>query len=214
MADELFKATEKDWDEIKRFSCNTHPGLFYVDKTILELRDRVAALEAAPDRVFVRNQTGEYVKPWTPIYADPLVSWSLGTAKPIEECGKDHVQVPPTTAPTPPAAVPSGDELFRIWYDAPGGTKESLRVVWDHGFQHGLAAGRAEQCGTPEPEPSQAPAGNGGLVEGIRGLLGHQFDRVATNTMARAVLLAVAKWLRSEGYSYYVAAELEREARR
>jgi hypothetical protein len=32
--------------------------------------------------------------------------------------------------------------------------------------------------------------------------------------MARAVLLAVAKWLRSEGYSYYVAAELEREARR
>jgi hypothetical protein len=38
-------------------------------------------------------------------------------------------------------------------YDAPGSIQDGLVVVHDHGFQHGLAAGRAEQGGTPEPEP-------------------------------------------------------------
>jgi hypothetical protein len=46
MKNKPFKSSVKDWDEIRRFSCNKNPGMFYVEKTILELRDRVAALEA------------------------------------------------------------------------------------------------------------------------------------------------------------------------
>jgi hypothetical protein len=48
-----------------------------------------------------------------------------------------------------------------MWINDGRSTGEGLRFVWDHGFQHGLAAGRAEQGSsqgilddsTPEPEP-------------------------------------------------------------
>jgi hypothetical protein len=70
-----------------------------------------------------------------PLRPNPLVNYLIGTAKPIEECGKDHIQVPSTTAPTPPAAYPT--------------------VYDDHGYAagQGFVNGRAEQGGTPEPEP-------------------------------------------------------------
>jgi hypothetical protein len=174
MADEPFKATDKDWQRIEEVALNGWDrGRLDLrwDRTIHELRDRVAALEA--ERVA------------------PEAS---------------------TTAPTPPAAVPSGDELLRIWNDAPGGTKEGLRVVWDNGYQHGLAAGRAEQGGTPEPEPNQAPAGDGGLREVVKRTMRAQ-DLRGWDEVSRAVILAVAKWLRSRG-NHYAATELEREAQR
>jgi hypothetical protein len=152
---EQFKASEKDWPTVE--SLAETPGGIYA-RAIRELRDRVAELEAAPDRVLV--QGGEYLRAGTPVYADPrnrLVSYSVGEARPLEECGKDHAVPSPAAAPAAPAAaVPSGDELLRIWNEAPGGTKEGLRVVWDHGYQQGLAAGRAEQQATTEPPTDPA----------------------------------------------------------
>jgi hypothetical protein len=218
---EQFKASEEDWQLIEKWLDLPHANL---TRAVVELRDRVAALEAAPDRVLVRNQIGEYVKPRTPVYANSLVSHSIGTAKPIEECGKDHIQVLPTTVPTPPAAVPSDRVLWEVQLEAKTISRPHIgwqvwspesepliaahRALYNHGFQHGLAAGRAEQGTTPEPEPSQAPAGDGGLVEKIRDLLGHQFD-----SMARTIIRTVAKWLRSRG-NHGSAAELEQEAQR
>jgi hypothetical protein len=184
------------------------------------------------------------------------------------------VQVPPTTIPTPPAAVPSDDELWEVMLKArrhaqpDAGWKGELldqaeaahRALHDHGFQRGLAAGRAEQRSTPEPEPddfqtlhgialdmvealrpivipeilntlrrairelmaeptpepepNQAPAGDGGLVDTISDIIGNEPIIGRPCPATRAVLFAVAKWLRSVGHSYYVAADLEREAQR
>jgi hypothetical protein len=50
----------------------------------------------------------------------------------------------------------SDEELVAMWINDGRNTAEGLRFVWDHGFQHGLAAGRAEKGSTPEP--NQAPA--------------------------------------------------------
>lgn len=69
---------------------------------------------------------------------------------------------------------------------------------------------------TPEPEPSQAPAGDGGLVDTISDIIENEpiIGRPPEEKWkpeARAVILAVAKWLRSVG-NHGSAADLEREA--
>ncbi|MEY4055784.1 MAG: hypothetical protein RL519_1119 [Pseudomonadota bacterium] len=66
-----------------------------------------------------------------------------------------------SSAAAPAATVPSDKELIQIWDEGPENLGLSLRVVWDHGYAQGLAAGRAEQGSsqrilddsTPEPDP-------------------------------------------------------------
>jgi hypothetical protein len=101
-----FKASNKEWQELEGIA--KKPANI-ASRALCELRDRVAALEAAPDRVLVRNQTGEYLRAGTPLRMDSrfyvdsldlLTSYSVGEARPMEECGKDHaVRYPhsPTT---------------------------------------------------------------------------------------------------------------------
>jgi hypothetical protein len=243
MADEPFKASEEDWQAVEKLSENFSDKIC---RTIRELRDRVAALEAEQ---VAPVQVPSTTVPTTPVtsvqealsvngvflgqnglegladadsfwkdrpygnrlyygdgYMDYLHRDVLRSAiKLIEQnCATRPTHKP---APIPPAA-PSGDELLRIWNDAPGGTKEGLLVVWDHGFQHGLAAGRAEQGTTPEP--NQEPAGDRRLVDVVADFIGlHPVQ----GGKARAVILAVAQWLRSMG-NCGSAADLEREARR
>jgi hypothetical protein len=54
------------------------------------------------------------------------------------------------------AAVPSDKELIQMWDEALGGVTHGLRVVWNHGYARGLAAGRAEQQATTEPPTDPA----------------------------------------------------------
>jgi hypothetical protein len=195
MADEPFKATEEDWAYIEWAGGITDAHSM---RTIRELRDRVAALEA--ERVA------------------PEAS---------------------TTAPTPPAAVPSDEELWGVQLKACKQVEPGMawlewnpdrecscvvvgitanRALYDHGFQHGLAAGRAEQGGTPEPEPNQAPAGDGGLVDTISDIIENEpiIGRPPEEEWkpeARAIILAVARWLRGSGH-FCAATDLEREAQR
>jgi hypothetical protein len=63
------------------------------------------------------------------------------------------------------------------------------------------------------PEPSQAPAGDGGLVDTIFHIIGNEPIIGRPCPAVSAVILAVAKWLRSRG-NHYAATELEREAQR
>jgi hypothetical protein len=168
-----------------------------------ELSGRLAALEARPQGVFVdpeatitfhrdgddfmttvaapvRNETGQYLRAGTPVYTDhrnPLVSYSVGEARPLEECGKDHVV--PASAAAPAAAEarakPSDKELWAIRLQAlaqewPGGgwapwrPRKSVnvwgaaqicanRALFDAGVE--WATRRAEQQTTTE-EPSAA----------------------------------------------------------
>jgi hypothetical protein len=126
-----FKASDKDWQGIENASKHEFLGATY-PRTILELRDRVAALEGR----------GELI-----------VGLEVDT-----------------TVPTPPAAVPSNEELWNLqlaarmqakpdvgwqeWhYGAGKAPIAAHRALYDHGFQHGLAAGRAEHGGAPEHEP-------------------------------------------------------------
>jgi hypothetical protein len=225
MAGEPFKATDEDWQRIEERAFN------YWDRTIRELRDRVAALEkkartAEECNDVICRRLDEIQRKGTgqPTEAGiRLASYSIGKARPIEECGKDHIQVPPT----PPAAAPSDEELWEVqfaarmqaepdvgwqtWHsDLNKAPIAAYRAIYNHGFQHGLAAGRAEQGGTPEPEPSQAPAGDGGLVEEVKRTMQ---DLRGWDEVSRAIILAVAKWLRRRG-NHGSAAELEREAQR
>jgi hypothetical protein len=261
MADEPFKATEEDWQRIETAVDIPKAD---ISRAVVELRNRVAALEA--ERVA------------------PEAS---------------------ATEPTPPAAVPSDEELWELarkvkkqvtphfnWstWDEPHGPDfghfvAANRALYNHGFQHGLAAGRAEKGTTPEPEPdapqtlhsvalghvdglrrlgvlpqicdtlrrairepmaeqqaapkpepthpqyfsshhaiageiwgmlpdapkpNQAPAGDRRLVEVVTDFMGLHPGQEGK---ARAVILAIARWLRSVG-NCGSAADLEREAQR
>jgi hypothetical protein len=266
MADKPFKATEEDWQRIEEVALNRWDrGRLDLrwDRTICELRDRVAALEkkartAEECNDVICRRLDEIQRKGTgqPTEAGiRLASYSIGKARPIEECGKDHIQVPPTTEPTPPAAVPSDEELWGLRFNALLNADPELvattwdaarslvfghahikanRALYDHGYEQGLAAGRAEQGGTPEPthpqyfsshhaiageiwgmlpdapEPNQAPAGDGGLVEEVKRTMQ---DLRGWDEVSRAIILAVAKWLRRRG-NHGSAAELEREAQR
>jgi hypothetical protein len=233
MADEPFKATDEDWAYIEWAGGITDAHSM---RTIRELRDRVAALEKKArtaeecnDAICRRLDEIQRKGTGQPTEAGiRLASYSIGKAKPIEECGKDRIQVPPTTIPTPPEAVQEALSVNGVflgqnglegladadsfWEDRPYGTRlyygdgamdylhrdvlrsaiklieqncatlpthkpaptppaavPSADSLWEarlhgyergktDGYEHGLAAGRAEQGGTPEPEPNQAQA--------------------------------------------------------
>ena len=66
---EQFKASDQDWQVIE-LQARERFGVAFVG--LCDLRDRVAALEAAPVRFIVRNESGVYQKAGTPVYlADP-----------------------------------------------------------------------------------------------------------------------------------------------
>ena len=125
---EQFKASDQDWKGILRAaetSCN------FQSRTILELRDRVEKLEAAPDRVLARNQTGEYLRAGTPVYLA-----------------------------APAKAVPSDEELWEVQLKARLQTRPDLpwhewgflhdsahfaahRSLYDHGYRRCLEEAKA-----------------------------------------------------------------------
>lgn len=70
------------------------------------------------------------------------------------------------------------------------------------------AAGCAEQGGTPELKPNQAPSSDRCLEEEVLDAMGE-----GTEAEACKAILAVAKWLRSRG-DYTAADTLEQEANR
>ena len=70
------------------------------------------------------------------------------------------------------------------------------------------AAGCAEQGGTPELKPNQAPSSDRCLEEEVLDAMGE-----GTEAEACKAILAVAKWLRSRGGNT-AAAALEQEANR
>ena len=144
---EIFRADEDDWKWIK---CGNGP----VSRCIHELRDRVAALEAAPDRVLVRNQTGEYLRTGMPLrmdsrfYVDPRDLLTSSSESPA----------------TSPPAEPSDEELWELRRAAQQGrtsmenwiTRAEIhgnRALFDAGVE--WATRRAEQQTTTE-EPSAA----------------------------------------------------------
>jgi hypothetical protein len=126
MSSEPFKADKEDWEEVEAVS-RSSSGLGEEQRCIIELRDRVAALEAAPARFIVRNESGEYLRAGTPVYLA-----------------------------APAAVMPSDEELWKIWNDTQEeGTIEHFRALFAYGYEQGLAAGRAEQQAVPE-DPSAA----------------------------------------------------------
>ncbi len=258
MADEPFKATDEDWQRIEEVALSRWDrGRLDLrwDRTIHELRDRVAALEAAPDRVLVRNQTGEYLRAGTPVYmatppeldADAVLSLAaiirsvdgdhnLGAAA-LAEAILSHpdvtrvLQLPAVDPREVLAARPLLEQVARMADRIGQHTVAEIMAISDQ-----AAAWLAEQGGTPEPthpqyfsshhaiageiwgmlpdapEPSQALAGDGGLREVVKRTMRAQ-DLRGWDEVSRAVILAIARWLRGSGH-FCAATDLEREAQR
>ena len=162
---EIFRASYANWQTIECLADT--PSNAYA-RAFRELRDRVAALEA--ERVA------------------PEAS---------------------TTAPTPPAAVPSDEELWGVQLKACKQVEPGMawlewnpdrecsfvvvgitanRALYNHGFQQGLAAGRAEQGGTPEPEPDDFQTLHGIALDMVESL-GRSFNLLPEilNTLRRAI---------------------------
>jgi hypothetical protein len=188
---EQFKASEEGWRKIERSAEN--PAADY-SRAVCELRDRVAALEAASDRVLVRSQTGEYLRAGTPAYlAAPAAP------EPEEAASSQWV---------------SDEELWELRRDTLSQADPHIvcvewkhahplafthahikgnRALYDYGYEDGLAAGRAEQQAAPEdssaaqsePEPSPSPAA--GLVEEVLDAMGE-----GTEVEARKAICKVA----------------------
>jgi hypothetical protein len=180
---EQFKASEEGWRKIERSAEN--PAADY-SRAVCELRDRVAALEAASDRVLVRSQTGEYLRAGTPVYLA-----------------------------APAAAVPSDEELWelqlkvksqlrphigwQVWSPESEPLIAAHRALYDYGYQQGLAAGRAEQGSSsqgilddstpePDPEPSDFQTLHG-IALGMVDSLGRSFHVLPEilDTLRRAI---------------------------
>jgi hypothetical protein len=185
MTDKPFEATDKDWRQIENRADIPQGDL---SRALVELRDRVAALEA--ERVAM-------CKPALQVAAVPSDRelWEL----------RFH------------ALLNADPKLVATTWDAAHSLVfghapiKANRALYDHGYEHGLAAGRAEHGTTPEPEPNHAPAGDGGLVEVVLDAMGEGTE--VGPVEARAAIFAVAKWLRSQGV-YAIAAGLELEAQR
>jgi len=116
--------------------------------------------------------------------------------------GDINKMVPPTVA--------TDEELWNIWANRPNrplSAPAALRAIYNLGIEHGQAGSRE----VAEPAPVA-----GGLVERVAAAI-HP-DRCADPNLylheARAAILEVARWLRSELVSRNVAERLERETGR
>jgi hypothetical protein len=132
----IFRASDGDWENTE-----ANRGLFSISRCVCELRDRVAALEAAR-RVEVelllaaraqQQATTEESSVAEPSPTDPDTPQSLHRA--IRE---------PLAAPAEPGRVATDEELREAWElaPAPGGIFNSnycLRAVYNLGRQHGAA---------------------------------------------------------------------------
>jgi hypothetical protein len=119
----------------------------------------------------------------------------------------DHI---PDTTKMVPAGDGEREELARLLTaDAECLEADEPNMMSIDNHQLRRAAALLRQ---PAPEPSQAPAGDGGLREVVKRTMRAQ-DLRGWDEVSRAVILAVAKWLRSRG-NHYAATELEREAQR
>jgi hypothetical protein len=189
---EQFKAEEEDWQRVEAEAI-THP----IPSTICELRDRVAALEA-------KQAPGESpaTAPAAPVVAVPSDQELWEVQLKVKSQSRPHIG-------------------WQVWSPESEPLIAAHRALYDHGYDHGyqqgLAAGRAEQQAaaeaTPEPEPSPSPAAAGGLEDVIAGIIGNEPIIGRPCPAAGAVILAVAKWLRSMG-NFSAATNLEREANR
>lgn len=196
---EQFKASDGDWQSVKKLSED------FGDKiccTILELRDRVAALEAkrvAP--VQVPPTTVPTPPPLSPsadsLWEARLHVYRQGLAAGYEQglaAGRAEQQAT-TEPPTDPEPEPVHSQYFS---------------------GHGLIAGEIDRAlaeggwtptpePTPDPEPSPSPA-DGWLIAALEGI-------GLDGKTACFTLLLVARWLRSMG-NFSAATNLEREANR
>jgi hypothetical protein len=153
MADELFKASDKDWQTVKELAAT--PGACYA-RTILELSDHAKSLQAQL-RHLAWQQT-EFVKAIKP----------------------DSTSFPLASKPGAPlpVAVPSDEELWNLqrearnklkpdtfWPEWPSDPNAAFlllpaidghRALFNHGVEYGRAAALDEQeaAGDPTPEPN------------------------------------------------------------
>jgi hypothetical protein len=100
----------------------------------------------------------------------------------------------------PPAPAPAAGHIPDATKMVPAATRKAGPLPQEE---------LARLKGKPQPEPNQAPAGDGGLVKEVRIAMA----RAGFFHQHAAAILAVAKWLRSVG-NHGSAAELEREAQR
>jgi hypothetical protein len=203
---EQFKASDENWQSVVDTS---HDFKACYARTIRELRDRVAALEAAPAspaaavlsdqelREIWKSTQGGAIEHFRALvdrgYQQGL---EAGRAEQGSSQGILDDSTPEPDAPQTLHSVALGhvDGLRRLGV---------IPQICDT-----LRRAIREPMADLTPEPNQAPAAEAGLVEEVLDAMGE-----GTEVEARAAIRAVARWLRSVG-NCGSAADLEREANR
>lgn len=205
---EIFRASEKDWEAIMRRATPEGVG-------VCELRDRVAALEAARQaevellhaaRAEQQQEAG--VKDSLTAQPEPSDSDVPGSLHDValahvETLGRSFHILPqilhtlrrairePMAAPAGAGRVATDEELIAVWDRCPGTYVERRRAVYNLGRQHGAIGETARS-----PRPTRRAASAGGLVDKI------MEAAELTAIEAKWALDAVAEWLKERQPSH------------
>jgi hypothetical protein len=135
------RATPEQWENIEEWGAK--PGVPNYSSVILELRARIEALEQGPIPPMAERQPATEWIPSTallhggsPAPTTRLHSYKVGKAEPIEDWGKGHTLVNPTTTEPPPLDVPQS--LAHDWINrhgtfrtvSTGGQRERTGTDW------------------------------------------------------------------------------------
>jgi hypothetical protein len=181
-------AQQEDWANRSAFSDSS---------CIIELRDRVEALEATQQP---RAFTGQVVAPITN-QTGPGVALYLDPSERQHGVTSDRLIARNTPAPAGSLVerIATDAELCQVYNE-----KTTLRAVYDLGREHGAAPTR--------PGPESSPAGS--LMDRLAVALLNTTRNSNADTKARAVILEVAAWLKEKGYNTLQAEALAQEANR
>jgi hypothetical protein len=193
------KATPEQWKSTEKWGALSAESASSLDSCLLELRDRIALLEATQHAHADASRMSDAER--EQFYAE--------LARPARiEALKTAASAPPDHVADASKMVATDEELYKLWdRGALHSLNLRLRAVYNLGRQHGATQTTCPHiissdegtsyCGLAEHGSCQgildsSPAPAGGLVERVACAV---CNVTCTDAQARAAILAVAEWL-------------------
>jgi len=189
------RATPEQWANVERWASEMRS----TDSCLLELRDRIAALE---------EDATEHSKSAHFCFETIIQRIEALEQRPIPgsvELAADHFRDAPEMVAT--------DEVLRVEFYSEQREDDARRAIYDLGRQHGANSSVGLTGSNHPAKPDSSPAPAGGLVERVAHTIHDAPSGYGYENEAYAAILAVAEWLRKRGRGN-AACELEQEVER